>query len=138
MKFFSSLARLLGLDDGPIDATGPSPDPETPVGAKALALVGVLDELVSLLQADGENHWSLWMREASHRIRANEFRGIKKVLGAYGGMGSFNDLIIGQSSVDGRLVLSDDIDALNGTLSGLRSSAYDLAVEIREMVTAGR
>ena len=78
------------------------------------------------------------MREASHRISANDFAGVTKVLGAYGGMGSFNDLIIGQSSVDGRVVLSDDIDALNRSLSGLRSSAYALALEVREMVEAAR
>ena len=138
MKLFSSLARFLGLVAGPIDPSVRALGPQTAVGAKALELVRVLDELVSLLQADGEMHWSLWMREASHRISANDLAGVHKVLGAYGGMGSFNDLIVGQSSVDGRVVLSDDIDALNSSLSGLRSSAYELALELREMVEAAR
>lgn len=77
------------------------------------------------------------MRGARERIAANDLGGVHKVLGAYGGMGSFNDLIIGQSMTEGRLILADDVDALNTKLGGLRSAAYDLAQDVKVRVTAG-
>ncbi|MGB0591874.1 MAG: DUF6966 domain-containing protein [Myxococcota bacterium] len=137
MNPLSFLSRLLRRPDRPIVPPGSAGDAESVAWTRSQELVQVLDELVVLLEADGEAHWSAWMRGARERIAANDLGGVHKVLGAYGGMGSFNDLIIGQSMTEGRLILADDVDALNTKLGGLRSAAYDLAQDVKVRVTAG-
>ena len=94
-------------------------------------LVDILSELVALLEADGNSHWSKWMSSAKERISKGDSWGIQKLLGAYGGMGSFNDLIVGQSMNNGKFEWKPNAEIQNDRLDALRSEAFDLAVELK-------
>ena len=56
-----------------------------------------LEQLATVLESDGDTHWSLWVRKARARLLDSDYSGITYLLSAYGGMSSFNDLILGQS-----------------------------------------
>ena len=95
------------------------------------ALCAVLRELVALLDADGDTHWRDWMTYSLTQLETNDLRGASHLLGAYGGMGSFNDLIIGQRMVDAQFSWAEGASGANDKLDGLRSRAYELADELR-------
>jgi len=48
-------------------------------------LLKILDELIHLLESDGETHWSHWMRRSRDRLLNLDYSGIEKLLSAYGG-----------------------------------------------------
>jgi len=94
-------------------------------------LLKILDELIQLLEDDGEQQWSQWMRQSREWLLNSDYSGIEKLLSAYGGMSSFNDLIICQSYEDGNWLYKDDFVEKNEQLSQLRSRAWKLANSIR-------
>jgi len=94
-------------------------------------LICTLEELIKLLDSDGVSHWSAWMKSAKERISRDDSSGLQKLLSAYGGMGSFNDLIVGQRTSAGKFEWKPGAQELNGRLEKLRNEAYDLAVELR-------
>ena len=93
-------------------------------------LCQVLRELIQLLEADGETHWQNWMAESLKDLEANNLRGAEHLRGAYGGMGSFNDLIIGQRLSDKGFEWAPGASDANDQLDALRSQAYGLAMEL--------
>ena len=105
------------------------------MGPKAAQLVETLDEIVALLRSDGEQHWSEYIDDCRSHLMADDYYGIEKLLRSYGGMGSFNDIVVGYESATGRW--KPKSDAQNGELNLLRSRAYELAEEIRRGVHAG-
>ena len=53
----------------------------------------MLDEMIILLRASDNEHWAQWFLEARNLCAEGEVaKSYLKVLGAYGGMGSFNDI----------------------------------------------
>jgi hypothetical protein len=48
-----------------------------------------------LLHAAGEPHWARRIRQSRAEIAAGDAYGLERLLGAYGGMGSLNDLHLG-------------------------------------------
>ena len=54
----------------------------------------VLRDLIGTLDAHGETFWRNWMAKSLKDLEAKKLQGAKHLLGAYGGMGSFNDLYI--------------------------------------------
>jgi hypothetical protein len=87
------------------------------MGPKTKLLIETLEELTSLLRARGETHWVIWLESDLQRLRASDLYGVTHLLSAYGGMGSFNDLV------------------LDARASDLRSRAWSLAKGIsREAV----
>jgi uncharacterized protein DUF6966 len=88
------------------------------VGPKTQELVRVLDDLERLLTENDQDHWARWMARCVGWLRERDFRGITHVLGAYGGMGSFSDLLL------------DDAES-NARLGQLRKAAHALATEIK-------
>jgi Domain of unknown function (DUF6966) len=94
-------------------------------------LLKILDEIIQLLEADGEQHWSNWMRKSRSRLQDSDYSGIEHLLSAYGGMGSFNDLVICQSYENGEFRLKEGYVEKNNRLSDLRSKAWELADAIR-------
>ena len=82
-------------------------------------LVGVLSELILLLEGENEKRWSAWLMRSKSRIEHSDYSGIELTLSAYGGMGSFNDYII-----TGNLKSNEKLNAL-------RSKAWKLAEEIK-------
>ena len=89
------------------------------MGPKTAELVAVLEELIHLLNTDGNNHWANWMTKARALIVNSDFSGIEKVLAAYGGMGSFNDVYLTK------------ITRENCQFSEHQSKAWELATAIR-------
>ena len=86
-------------------------------------LLKVLDEIIQLLEADGEQLWSNWLRQSRDWLLNSDFAGIEHLLSAYGGMGSFNDLIIIQNK--------EGYVEINNKLDNLRRQAWELADQIR-------
>ena len=91
------------------------------------ALLQTLESIVAVLQEDEEQHWVDYMTEVRSIILRGDHRGVKKLLGAYGGMGSFNDLVLGQRMVNDAPVTREDMAALNDRLDALRTRAWTQA-----------
>lgn len=85
----------------------------------------LLDEASELLSAYGATQWSDWLREDARLIRVSNFYGIEHLLTAFGGMGSFNDVVLCSTGVVGNL--SQMLNAENDRLSELRTLIYDIA-----------
>ena len=94
-------------------------------------LVGILGELAALLESDGDRHWSVWMLRAKSRLEELDYSGVEYLLSAYGGMGSFNDLILGQTQSSGQFAWKPGHIELNERLDKLRSGAWELAQRIK-------
>ena len=103
----------------------------TVVGPRTLELIDVLDELVAVLDSDGDTHWSRWMKRAQARLKQSDHSGITYLLDAYGGMGSFNDLILGQTTAGDRFAWKPGHEELNQRFEALRDRAWQLADWIR-------
>jgi hypothetical protein len=88
------------------------------------ALCTRLAELVNLLNGVEEAHWLEWFSKALVKIENGDGSGYTNVLGAYGGMGSFNDLIIHPSN--GHAVSETVAEQLDKRLDILRSDIYQL------------
>jgi hypothetical protein len=89
------------------------------MGPKTKELIEVLDRLVQMLDDDGQEHWCDWMSQARTWLIESDFNGIEKVLLAYGGMGSFNDIYLSK------------LTRKNHCFSVLRTRAWELATEIK-------
>lgn len=96
------------------------------------ALVHVLEQLAELLERDGDQHWSRWMRTARARLLDGDPDAIRYLLSAYGGMGSFNDLILGQRYDSNGFSWKPGYAELNQRFDDLRGEAYDLAQRVRK------
>ncbi|WP_312932734.1 DUF6966 domain-containing protein [Pseudomonas sp.] len=96
------------------------------------ALAHVLEQLAELLESDGDQHWSRWMRTARARLLDGNPDAIRYLLSAYGGMGSFNDLILGQHYDENGFSWKPGYAELNQRFDDLRGEAYDLAQRIRK------
>jgi hypothetical protein len=104
----------------------------------ARRLIEVLDELAELLESDGESHWRAWILRARARLEDGDTSGAEYLLSAYGGMGSFNDLVLAQSYVNGSFSWKPGHEKLNERLTALRSEAWTLAQALkRERQRAG-
>jgi len=100
------------------------------MGTKTQELIQVLNDIEAVLQKD-ESKWQESISRANNRIKNSDYSGIELLLSYYGGMGSFNDLIIGQHSVNGKFEWKDNSKENNKKLETLRSKAYDLAFYIK-------
>lgn len=68
---------------------------------RALArLLSNLDEAIGLLRDAGETHWRSWLERDRERIAKGDPHGLESLLRAYGGMGSFNDLVLAQPDAE--------------------------------------
>lgn len=98
---------------------------------KTQELIDVLDELASVLESDGNTHWGSWMQKARARLLNSDFSGIEYLLSAYGGMGSLNDVVLGQSYKDGVFEWKPGHVELNEKFTALSSKAWELADAIK-------
>jgi hypothetical protein len=87
------------------------------MGPKTQELIQMLTEIIFLLEREGETHWSGWMQRAKMRLEDRDYSGIEYLLSAYGGMGSFNDLMVSVERQD--------------HFGALRTKAWELAEEIK-------
>ena len=98
-------------------------------------LLETLDEIIQLLESDGEQHWSRWIRQSRERLQNSDFSGIEHLLSAYGGMGSFNDLVICQSYENGESQWQEGYSEKNDRLNELRGKVWELADAMRREFT---
>ena len=91
----------------------------------------MLVEIEEVLDADGETNWIQSIRKSKVFLSNSDFYGIEKLLGLYGGMSSFSDLVIGQNGISGKFAWKENAKEENEKLDVLRSRAYELAREIR-------
>jgi hypothetical protein len=101
------------------------------LNTKTQELIGVLNELSYILESDGNSHWAEWMRKARARLLNSDYSGVDYLLSAYGGMGSLNDLVLGQSHRDGAFEWKQGYAELNDKFTSLRSQAWELADAIK-------
>jgi len=106
--------------------------PSAELSDRHRGLLQTIEAIIEVLRDDDETHWATYMDEVRSLILQADRRGVKKLLGAYGGMGSFNDLVLGHRMVDGEAVVRDDMAALNDRLDALRTSAYTQGKELAE------
>ena len=95
-------------------------DPQ-PDAAQA-ELLADLAELVTLLRDVGEDHWAAWMESDRARIADGQPDGLTHLLSAYGGMGSFNDLVI--HPANGHDLPANLASSTNDKLRSLRSHTW--------------
>lgn len=98
---------------------------------KTEELIGVLDELAAVLEEDGNVRWGGWMRKARARLLNSDYSGIEYFLSAYGGMGSMNDVIVGQRYKNGVLEWRSGHIELNQKFNALSAKALKLADAIK-------
>lgn len=98
---------------------------------KTKELIEVLGELAALLESDGDTHWSSWMLRAQSRLKHSEYSGVEYFLSAFGGMGSFNDIILGQCTQNGAFAWRPGYKKINEQFEKLRTKAWELATKIK-------
>ena len=99
------------------------------MGPKTRTLCDRLRETADLLRRVGEHHWCAWLEESSRRIENGDFSGIEHLRSAFGGTGSFNDLVI--LPINGHSVSDEESCGVNAQLSDLRHEIFELADYIR-------
>ena len=105
------------------------------MGPKTKELIQDLHKTILVLDKAKEAHWKTWMQEAVGLIESSDFRGVEKLLSSYGGMGSFNDLVLGgHINLFRNVVNSKEDIALNNELDILRERMHVLANEIKRDV----
>lgn len=101
------------------------------MGPKTEELIYILDQLAIVLESDGDTHWRFWMRRARALLLDSDYSGIEYLLSAFGGMGSLNDLILGQNYVGGVFSWKPGHVELNEKFIELRDNAERLANAIK-------
>ena len=94
-------------------------------------LIETLKEIEEILRSEEEVHWADWMLISRQALEKSDFWGIEKLLQAYGGMGSFNDLMLSQPSKICTVESAKELGKKDDRLSDLRTRAYELATDIR-------
>jgi hypothetical protein len=91
-----------------------------------------LDETVTLLREDGERHWLSSAERCQRKVDEHEAAAYDHILSAYGGVGSFNDLLI--LAWNGHLVETDREKAVNDRLALLRTAMWTSATALRREI----
>jgi len=91
-------------------------------------LLPILAEMLLILERVGEEHWRVWVLERRAEIESWDEQGVRRLLGGYGGMGSFNDIVI--HPLNGHSLALDEVAATNDRFDRLRSEAYRHAQEL--------
>lgn len=88
-----------------------------------------LEQAAALLEDHGEDHWSGWVTRYRIGLAAHDPAAFNHILGAYGGMGSFNDLLL--LPMNGHLVDAGEESAVNERLDTLRTVIWENATALR-------
>ena len=62
------------------------------MNTKTQQLAESLDHIGTALESCDQQHWASWLRGDAARLRRGDLSGITHFLGAFGGMGSLNDI----------------------------------------------
>ncbi|GAA1867169.1 DUF6966 domain-containing protein [Asanoa iriomotensis] len=102
--------------------------------ARLAGLIANLDEAAALLREHGERHWLAWLLRCRAELVAHETAAFDRILAAFGGMGSFNDLLI--LAVNGHAVRPDQENVVNERLGDLRHLIWTDAADFRRDLSA--
>ncbi|UFU08251.1 DUF6966 domain-containing protein [Ruania halotolerans] len=96
------------------------------------ALLTDLEYAVAILErAGGPDGWIRWLKSDHDRICARDIYGLDHLLSAFGGMGSFNDVVL--HSMNGNRGSDEELVLANEHLRIVRSRIWDRAkVLLRE------
>ena len=97
------------------------------------SLVADLGESIDILRTAGDDHWSSWLERGRRHVVAGDAYGLDYLLSAFGGMGSFNDLILSQSDTDPNRERLQQADA---RLMDLRESIWQACTELKRQLDA--
>ncbi|MCL9782132.1 hypothetical protein M9194_11910 [Vibrio sp. S4M6] len=100
------------------------------MGPRTKKLVLELEKAVELLRSCSENHWADWLTKSANLLRRGQFSGIEHFEGAFGGMGSINDLVL--TPINGHTMQKSEVDFYNEKLLSHLSIAQGLIKEIRD------
>jgi hypothetical protein len=92
-------------------------------------LIEKVDELIRLMEKHNEKYWSEYFRKAIGMVKDRNFRGIELILKSFGGMGSFNDLVI--TRINGHTIQERDEEMVNEKMKELKENIYKLSIEIK-------
>jgi hypothetical protein len=82
-----------------------------------------------LLRKCGEAWWADQLDESKGLIESRDFRGVELVFNSYGGMGSFNDLVI--HPMNGHAIGYSDLETIDNELRRLQTHIYELVRGLR-------
>lgn len=105
------------------------------MGPKTSKLAATLVDIVILLRSENEEHWARYLSDCHALLLGSDYSGVEKLLSSYGGMGSFNDLVLGYSKTAAGL--TPGARKLNDKLDLLRRKAYELAKDIQRSAQIG-
>jgi hypothetical protein len=91
-----------------------------------------LSETITFLRKYKENSWADWLQQDHDWIAQRNFRGVQHLLNAFGGMGSFSDLLI--HPANGHELQEDEVVPVNKRLNALCGELYELAAKIKREV----
>lgn len=86
------------------------------------ALIEVLDDASRLLRDVRADVWAARLETERQRVAAGHAFGLRAISGFFGGMGSFNDLII--HPINGHRVELSDVEKVNSRLDVLRETIW--------------
>jgi Domain of unknown function (DUF6966) len=88
-----------------------------------------LDQTITLLREHGERHWLSWAERCRHELDVYDAAAFDHILGAYGGMGGFTDLLnLGRNE---HLVEPEREADVNDRLGHLRTAIWTTATALR-------
>jgi hypothetical protein len=88
-------------------------------------LQDVLIEAAALVRRAGEKKWAEWLDQDRILVSCGDLEGLDHLLKAFGGMGSFSDLVILPSN--GHTIAESEVDSVNSALDAYRTKIYELA-----------
>ena len=89
-----------------------------------------LDELVNLLRKYGENQWADWIAKDRIGLTAFETKAIEHLVSVFGGMGSFNDLML--HPCNGHSIKERDVPAMEEHLGDLSDQIWSNAKYLKK------
>lgn len=95
-----------------------------------------VERTCDVLVGVGETHWADWMDAVFRELQAHDAHGLDRLLAAYGGMGSLNDLVI--TTMNGHRVETAEMAAVNQEFGALKSDMYADALALRRALDRER
>lgn len=100
------------------------------MGESIQQLFQTLTDLERLLREHAVHEWADKIAQSNRRLAAGDYSGVSSLLGAYGGMGSLNDLWL--CPENGHRIEQAAVESTNERLGALRTSAFELAQAAHE------
>lgn len=94
-----------------------------------VALIGTLAVAESMLRKYGVTQWADFLERSRNLIEGRDFRGVEELFSIFGGMGSFNDVVI--HLLNGNPISEVDIGRVNEQLQVLTSRIYESVTALR-------